>query len=157
MKKEFSHINEKGAPEMVDISAKEITSRTAVATGQIEVGCDIMQTLEDEDFKTKKGSILQTAIIAATMAVKKTFETIPLCHQIPVSACTVDIVPAADMFKISCTVKTNSRTGVEMEALNGVSVAALTIYDMCKAYSKSMVISDIQLEIKKGGKSDYQR
>lgn len=157
MKNELTHINKDGLPEMVDVSDKDVTARVAVASGSIALGAELMEELSKNDFIGKKGSIIQTAMIAATMAVKKTFETIPLCHQIPISSCKVDIKPFEDHFKITCTVKTNSRTGVEMEALNGVSVAALTIYDMCKALSKDMVISGLKLDLKKGGKSDYER
>ena len=106
---------------------------------------------------TKKGSITQTAIIAGTMSVKNTFNTIPLCHQIPISSIKFNIIPDDEGFHIECAVKTNGQTGVEMEALHGVSVAALTIYDMCKALTHDMTISEIKLEKKTGGKSNYER
>lgn len=157
MSKKLTHINEDGQPGMVDVSNKATTIRLASASGKITLGVDIMNALSEEDFTTKKGSIAHTAIIAATMAVKNTYNTIPLCHQIPISSCKVNIDPTNDGFEISCTVKTNSQTGVEMEALHGVSTAALTIYDMCKALSHDMVISDIQLDKKTGGKADYER
>ena len=155
--KKLSHIDKDGTPGMVDVSAKRPTHRVAAASGKIVLGKDIMNLLAKEGFHTKKGSIAQTAIIAATMAVKNTFNTIPLCHQIPIGACKVFIEPASDGFYMKCVVKTNGQTGVEMEALHGVAVAGLTIYDMCKALSHDMSIINIQLDKKTGGKHDYQR
>lgn len=157
MPKQLTHINKEGQPGMVDVSAKANTARVASASGKITLGLEIMQSLASDGYATKKGSIAQTAIIAATMAVKNTYNTIPLCHQIPIASCKVNVDPSEDGFKVSCTVKTNGQTGVEMEALHGVSTAALTIYDMCKALSHDMQISDIQLDKKTGGKSDYER
>jgi len=142
---------------MVDISSKDASLRVATATGQIRVGSDIMSQLKKGGFNTKKGSIIQTAIIAATMAIKNTSITIPLCHQIPITSIKVEINPESTLFDIRCTVKTISGTGVEMEALHGVSVAALTIYDMCKALTQKMEIGHISLKSKSGGKNDYQR
>jgi len=157
MEKKLSHLNADGQPAMVDVSDKKNTARQAIASGKVVVGLDVMKLLADTGFSTKKGSIIQTAIIAATMAVKNTFNTIPLCHQIPITGCKVEITTEAGTFDIRCRVKTNGQTGVEMEALHGVSVAALTIYDMCKAVSHDMVIGDIQLEEKTGGKNDYKK
>lgn len=157
MPKQLTHINQEGQPGMVDVSDKATTVRVASASGKIALGTAIMASLSKDGYATKKGSIAQTAIIAATMAVKNTYNTIPLCHQIPITSCMVNIDPVSDGFDISCTVKTNGQTGVEMEALHGVSTAALTIYDMCKALSHDMLISDIQLDKKTGGKSDYER
>ena len=134
----LSHINEEGLPSMVDVSEKSISARLATAKGRISIDKDVMQSLKDSAYNSKKGSIVQTAIIAATMAVKNTFNTIPLCHQIPISSCKFQIDPDDNGFAISCTVKTNSQTGVEMEALTAASVAALTLYDMCKAVDKGM-------------------
>ena len=116
-----------------------------------------MAILKEKKFSTKKGGVAQTAIIAATMAVKKTYENIPFCHQIPISSCKIFIDPFDEGFAIQCIVKTNGRTGVEMEALQGVSTAALTIYDMCKALGQEMRIENIQLDSKSGGKNDYER
>jgi cyclic pyranopterin phosphate synthase len=156
-KKELSHIDDRGLPGMVDVSEKSLTQRFASASGEILIDEDIMEKMKDGGFNTKKGSIIQTAIIAATMAVKKTYDTIPLCHQIPIASCKVNIDPQKNGFKINCKVKTISQTGVEMEALHGVSIAALTIYDMCKALSHDMKISNIALHEKTGGKNDYKR
>jgi len=155
MEKKLSHLDKEGMPGMVDVSDKVVSSREARASGSIFIGKDVMKVLAADGFNTKKGSIAQIAVIAGTMAVKNTFNTIPLCHQIPISSCKINVIPGEDAFAIDCTVKTNSQTGVEMEALNGVSTAALTIYDMCKALTHEMVISDVKLELKTGGKEDY--
>ena len=153
----LSHVDEKGLPGMVDVSDKSTTSRLAIAQAQIEVGEQVMSVLKKEGFNTKKGSIIQTAIIAGTMSVKRTYDTIPLCHQIPISSCKIDIIPNDSRFDIKCAVKTIAQTGVEMEALHGASVAALTIYDMCKALTHDLKISNIVLLEKSGGKNDYIR
>lgn len=155
--KKLTHLDENNQPGMVDVSHKKITTRKAVASGQVILGDTIMKSLQEKNFATKKGSITQTAIIAATMAVKNTCNTIPLCHQIPITSIKVLIDSRDSGFDITCTVKTNSQTGVEMEALNGVSVAALTIYDMCKAISHDIQISNIQLNEKSGGKNDFKK
>ncbi len=157
MSKSLTHIDNQGLPGMVDVSEKNTTSRIAQAVGKIILGKSLMTQLEDEGYSTKKGSIAQTAIIAATMAVKNTYNTIPLCHQIPISSCKVFVEPTVAGFDLVCRVKTIGQTGVEMEALHGVSVAALTIYDMCKALSHDIQITDIVLDSKTGGKYDYQR
>lgn len=153
----LTHINKEGLPGMVDVSDKKVTHRIAEASGELVIEKALMERLVEQGFETSKGSIIQTAIIAGTMAVKKTYETIPFCHQIPISSCKIKIETKEDRFLIKCMVKTNSNTGVEMEALHGVSVAALAIYDMCKAWSQNMTISNIQLEQKQGGKNDFQR
>ena len=156
-KGKLSHVDEKGLPGMVDVSHKSASLRTAEATGQIDLGKSVMGHLRQENFNSTKGSIIQSAIIAATMAVKNTFNTIPFCHQIPITSIKVEIDPDDTSFNIICTVKTISNTGVEMEALHGVSIAALTIYDMCKALTHDMVIKNISLKSKSGGKNDYKR
>ncbi|AYN68516.1 cyclic pyranopterin monophosphate synthase MoaC [Euzebyella marina] len=153
----LSHIDEAGNASMVDVSDKKITSRTAIASGKVSFPKSVFETLAGQDFLGKKGSIIQTAVIAGIQAVKKTSELIPLCHQLSLSKVHIEIVPFENSsLKITCTVKCNEKTGVEMEALTGVSVSALTIYDMCKALSHDIVISDIQLNEKTGGKSDYR-
>ena len=153
----LSHINEDGNASMVDVSEKQMTSRIAVASGRVLFPSEVFKVLSNQDFLGKKGSIVQTAVIAGIQGVKKTSELIPLCHQINLTKIDVDIVPGENEFHIMCTVKCNDKTGVEMEALTGVSVAALTIYDMCKALSQDIVISAIQLERKSGGKNDFER
>ncbi len=157
MSKELSHIDEAGNASMVDVSNKQTTVRTAIASGKVVFPSDVFETLAAQDFLGHKGSIIQTAVIAGIQAVKKTSELIPLCHQINLSKIQIDITPVENALQISCKVKCNEQTGVEMEALTGVSVSALTIYDMCKALSHDIRISEIQLEHKTGGKNDFNR
>ncbi len=157
MDKQLSHINEHGEAAMVDVSTKPVSSRVAVATGLVIFPQKVFQTLKQGQFTNKKGSIIQTAVIAGIQAVKKTADLIPLCHQLSLSKIHIEIQPQENSLEIVCTVKCNERTGVEMEALTGVSVSALTIYDMCKALSHDIVIDKIQLNHKSGGKSEYNR
>ncbi len=157
MKNELSHIDEAGKAAMVDVSEKHTTTRTAVASGSVLFPVKVFETLAAQDFLGSKGSIIQTAVIAGIQAVKKTSELIPLCHQLNISKINIDIQPKNNTLQIVCMVKCNERTGVEMEALTGVSVAALTIYDMCKALSHDIAISEIKLEQKSGGKNDFKR
>jgi cyclic pyranopterin phosphate synthase len=141
---------------MVDITGKEANRRTAVAEAKMTLGTGIMAKLEGGDLQGPKGPVFQTAIIAGTMAVKKTSELIPFCHPLPVEACDFGIIPESDGITIRCTVTTTGKTGVEMEAITGASVAALTVYDMCKALNKGIVIRETRLISKSGGKSgDY--
>ena len=142
---------------MVDVSTKNASTRTARASGKVIFAPDVFDILAGKDFLGPKGSIIQTAVIAGIQAVKKTAELIPLCHQLNLSKVQIDITPANNALQIFCSVKCNERTGVEMEALTGVSVSALTIYDMCKALSHDITISEIRLEEKTGGKNDYKR
>lgn len=141
---------------MVDVSAKPATARSATAGVTVVLGKEITQELSELDFQTKKGSILHTAVIAGTMAAKNTAVTIPLCHNIPLSSIKfkTDILPDIGIY-LQATVKTQANTGVEMEALHAASVAALTVYDMCKSRSQAIRITDLQLLEKRGGKSDY--
>ena len=157
MEKKLSHINASGNAEMVDVSEKQVSSRIAIASGRVLFPTEVFKELQQQDFLGKKGSIVQTAVIAGIQGVKKTSELIPLCHQINLTKIDVDIGPGDNQFLITCTVKCDGKTGVEMEALTGVSAAALTIYDMCKALSQDIVISTVQLERKSGGKNDYER
>ena len=149
----LSHINEKGEARMVDVTAKEETLRYARATGRIRVGEEVLRVVEEGS--AAKGDVLGTARIAGIMAAKKTPELIPLCHPLLLTKVSVDFQVRPDSKEILCTceVRISGKTGVEMEALTGVSVALLTIYDMCKAVDKTMEISDIRLEEKSGGKS----
>lgn len=153
----LSHINKEGNAEMVDVSAKASTARSATATGEVIFPKAVFEILSKDGFLSKKGSIFQIAEIAGIQAVKKTADLIPLCHQLALSKIKIEIQPQENSLKLSCTVKCTERTGVEMEALTGVSVAALTIYDMCKALSHEIVVSNIQLEQKTGGKNDFNR
>ncbi|WP_281542871.1 cyclic pyranopterin monophosphate synthase MoaC [Maribacter aestuarii] len=157
MTKKLSHLDETGNASMVDVSEKQATVRTAVASGKVAFPPAIFDTLVSKDFLGSKGSIIQTAVIAGIQAVKKTADLIPLCHQLNLSKIQIDIVPVENALQIICKVKCNELTGVEMEALTGVSVSALTIYDMCKALSHDIEISEIKLEQKSGGKNDFNR
>lgn len=153
MGKEFSHFDHKGNAVMVDVSGKEPTFRTAVATGYISVGAEIMAAVTGGN--VKKGDVLGVARVAGIMGVKQTSSLIPMCHPLPIQKCTVDFQLDQENSRIHvyCTVKTEGKTGVEMEALTGVQVTLLTIYDMCKAIDKHMVMSEIHLVEKTGGKS----
>jgi len=156
--KELSHVNEQGLPGMVDVSGKAVTTRVAVAEGVVRFPKDIFEQLQGQDFLTKKGAVIQTAVVAGVMAVKKTSELIPLCHPLALTGCKIEIVPEGESsLKITCRVRCEGKTGVEMEALTGVSGAALCIYDMCKALSHDILITGIQLQTKTGGKSDFNR
>ncbi len=157
MSKELSHIDETGKASMVDVSNKQTSVRTAAASGKVFFPSDVFDTLASQDFLGHKGSIIQTAVIAGIQAVKKTAELIPLCHQLNLSKVQIDITPVDHTLQVVCKVKCKEQTGVEMEALTGVSVSALTIYDMCKALSHDIRISEIQLEQKTGGKNDFKR
>jgi cyclic pyranopterin monophosphate synthase len=159
-KKDFTHLDKKtGNPNMVDVGAKVVSQRMAMATCRVVLGKEIVQTLTDKsDIFTKKGPVFQTAIIAGTMGAKKTSDLIPLCHPIGLDDCKISIEVANDTeVLVRCTTKVSGKTGVEMEALTGASVAALTIYDMCKGFSQDIIIKELQLEEKKGGKSDFKR
>lgn len=155
---DFTHINEKGEANMVDISPKSETSRIAVATGTIRVSDKVINAVAGhDDRELKKGDIIGAARIAGIMAAKKTADLIPLCHQLLLTEVKVDFEVLSSESKIKCTVRVSlcGRTGAEMEALTAVSVALLTIYDMCKAVDRSMEIGDIMLLEKDGGKSGH--
>lgn len=155
---EFSHLDPQGNPSMVDVGDKAITRRTARARSIVVLGPEIMDQLEGGDIKTKKGSVFQTAILAGIMASKKTGELIPLCHPLSLDKCAVDIhVNEQREVVIDCTAIITAKTGVEMEALTGATVAALTVYDMCKAFSHDIVIKETKLMEKTGGKRDFRR
>lgn len=155
MEQKFSHIDDNNQPTMVDVSQKAVTQRTAVAECTVILPAAVKQALEGDDIHTKKGPVIQTAIIAGVMAAKKTHELIPFCHPIGLEKCTIRITPTAEQnLKVSCECLIHAKTGIEMEALTGCSVAALTVYDMCKALSHDIVISDTRLVKKTGGKSD---
>ena len=153
----FTHLDAAGNPSMVDVGNKNVTRRTAVAQAIVVLGDEIMDKLENQDIQTKKGPVFQTAILAGIMGAKKTSELIPLCHPLALEKVGVDIaINEAREVVITCTARLSGKTGVEMEALTGASVAALTIYDMCKAFSHDIVIKSTRLLEKTGGKSDYQ-
>jgi len=151
----LNHIDKKNRPTMVDISSKKTTKRTATATAKIIFPEAVKNHFKDGDLQTKKGPVIDTAIIAGTLAVKKTHDLIPFCHPLNINACHISIEPDDNQdFIITCEVGIEHKTGVEMEALTGVSVAALTVYDMCKSLSHDIVITDISLQKKTGGKTD---
>jgi cyclic pyranopterin monophosphate synthase len=153
----LSHIDPNGNPAMVDVGAKSVSRRTASARSVVALGPDIMQHLTGADIQTRKGPVFQTAIIAGTMAAKRTDDLIPLCHSLGLDNCQITITAEGSDAIVDCTVSTEGKTGVEMEALVGASVAALTIYDMCKALSHDIVIRETKLMEKTGGKRDFKR
>lgn len=154
----LSHLDSNGDVTMVDVSGKTATTREATAVGQVRFPSDIYQQIKAADGMTKKGSITQTAHIAGIMAAKRTHDLIPLCHPLPLDkiGLTFDYDDALNSISVSAVVKVTHKTGVEMEALTAVSVACLTIYDMTKALSHDIIIDDIHLIKKTGGKSDYK-
>jgi len=156
-KRRFSHVDSQGNPTMVDVGGKKITARRAVAKSLVVLNEEILEHLTSDEIHTKKGPVFQTAITAGIMAVKRTSDLIPLCHPLPLENCKITIEVLELQAEITCTVSVNGKTGVEMEALTGASVAALTIYDMCKAFSHDIVIKDTRLYEKTGGKNDFRR
>ena len=155
--KSFSHVDSQGNPTMVDVGNKSVTARSATAKSVVVLNKEIMRQLTNDEIHTKKGPVFQTAITAGIMAVKRTSDLIPLCHPLPVENCKVSIESSGTEVEVTCTVGLNGKTGVEMEALTGASVAALTIYDMCKAFSHDLVIKETRLISKSGGKNDFKR
>ncbi len=149
----LTHFDAKGDAHMVDVSEKPVTSRVAVAAGSVKMGLETLEMITEG--RAKKGDVLGVARLAGIMGAKKTSDLIPLCHPLPVTKVSLDLTPdpALPGIRIEATVKTTGQTGVEMEALSAVSVAALTVYDMVKAVEKSMEITDIRLILKDGGKS----
>ncbi|SVA48638.1 uncharacterized protein METZ01_LOCUS101492 [marine metagenome] len=141
---------------MVDVSGKAVTHRTAVAEAMVHLGPELARMLK-ETGSTKKGPVIQTAVIAGIQGSKRTSDLIPMCHPLPLSAVEVDIQLEGEKARIQVQVKTSNQTGVEMEALTGASVAALTLYDMCKSISKAMIIESVRLLKKTGGKSGEYR
>lgn len=157
-KKTLTHLDASGLPAMVDVSAKAATARLAMAECRVRFPVKVAAQLHASGLRSAKGGIVETAIIAGTMAVKRTHELIPFCHPLPIDGCRIVIDWDGDSaLKIECSVTTTHRTGVEMEALTGVTVAALTVYDMCKALSHDIVIGPAKLLHKHGGKSDVGR
>ncbi|MCC8426282.1 cyclic pyranopterin monophosphate synthase MoaC [Mucilaginibacter sp. UR6-11] len=154
----FSHLDQAGKATMVDVSEKIVTRRTATARSIVFLPDEVLTQLIDGDLQTKKGSVFQTAIIAGIMAAKKTGDLIPLCHPLGLDNCKIDIqLNSKNEVIIDCTATITAKTGIEMEALVGASIAALTIYDMCKALSHDIVIKETRLIEKTGGKRDFKR
>ncbi len=150
-------MDSQGNPTMVDVGSKDITARRAVAKSLVVLNDEILEHLTSDEIHTKKGPVFQTAITAGIMAVKRTSDLIPLCHPLLLENCQVTIVVKGIQAEVTCTVSLMGKTGVEMEALTGATVAALTIYDMCKAFSHDIVIKDTRLYEKTGGKNDFSR
>jgi cyclic pyranopterin phosphate synthase len=153
----LTHVDSRNRPTMVDVGDKAVTVRTARARATVIFPADILSAqTSGEELKTKKGPVFTTAIVAGVMAAKRTHELIPFCHPIPFENCelTIEWGELGEVI-VECAVRATHKTGVEMEALNGASVAALTIYDMCKALSHGIRISEVKLVAKAGGKQDY--
>jgi cyclic pyranopterin phosphate synthase len=156
--KDFAHLDKKGKASMVDVSEKKITHRVAIAQSIVVLPGEVLDKLIDEDIQTKKGSVFQTAIIAGIMAAKKAGELIPLCHPLGLDHCKIDIdINDQKELVIICAASVTAKTGIEMEALMGATIAALTVYDMCKGLSHNIGIKEIKLLKKTGGQNDFER
>jgi cyclic pyranopterin monophosphate synthase len=151
----FSHLDEEQRPTMVDVSGKAASKRTAVAQTRVRFPPAVATALREGGLRSPKGPVFDTAIIAGVMGAKRTHELIPFCHPLGIENCLITIEMEGDCALIRCTVSVHHKTGVEMEALTGASIAALTVYDMCKALSHDIVIGDTRLLAKDGGKSRY--
>ncbi|WP_089380251.1 cyclic pyranopterin monophosphate synthase MoaC [Lutibacter agarilyticus] len=157
MEHKFSHINKNNQPKMVNVGDKNSTKRKAIAKATMFLGTEIIAHFNNDELHTKKGPVFQTAIIAGIQAVKKTSELIPMCHPLLINGVDITIeISDSEHIEILCTVSIEGKTGVEMEALTGANIAALTVYDMCKAISQKMVIKEVKLVQKSGGKSDIK-
>lgn len=152
----LTHIDATGNPTMVDVSEKAITRRMASAQAIVHVGKEIISQIKDEDLITKKGSVFQAAILAGIMGAKKTADLIPLCHPLGLEDCTIEIKSSGEDIIITSMATVSAKTGVEMEALTSATIAALTVYDMCKAMSHHILIKEIRLLEKTGGKKDFK-
>jgi cyclic pyranopterin phosphate synthase len=149
-------VDEEGRPAMVDVTAKHQSLRIATASAMVRFPREAFDSLRASDFATAKGPVIHTAIVAGTLAAKRTHELIPFCHPLGLERCDISIAAAGDdLLEVRCTTAVHHRTGVEMEALTGAAVAALTVYDMCKSLSHGIVIEAVRLLAKTGGKSDY--
>ncbi|MCX8489815.1 MAG: cyclic pyranopterin monophosphate synthase MoaC [Cyclobacteriaceae bacterium] len=157
MKNKFTHIHASGNPQMVDVSGKKVTHRMAKARAVVFLGKEIMSLLKDDELITKKGPVFQTAIIAGVMGAKKTAELIPFCHPLGLEDVQIMITPEKETVVIHATTRVTGKTGVEMEALTAASIAALTVYDMCKALSHEITIKEVKLMEKVGGKKNFKR
>ncbi|MDQ6610063.1 MAG: cyclic pyranopterin monophosphate synthase MoaC [Bacteroidota bacterium] len=154
---DFTHLDKLGMVNMVNVTDKQTSTRTATARAIVHLPFEVLQKFTGDDIQTKKGAVFQIAIIAGIMAAKKTGDLIPLCHPLALDDCKIFIGLENNELIIDCTTSITAKTGVEMEALTGVSVAALTVYDMCKALSHDIVIKEIKLLEKTGGKHDFKR
>ena len=155
MTHEFTHVDAQRQPAMVDVGGKAVTHRTAMARALVRFPGPVAEALREAGFETSKGPVFHTAIIAGVMAAKRTHELIPFCHPLGIENCRIEIdMNERAEAEVRCTVSVHHRTGVEMEALTGAAVAALTIYDMCKALSHEIVVAELRLLEKRGGKRD---
>jgi cyclic pyranopterin phosphate synthase len=153
----FNHLNQKNNPTMVNVSDKKITKRTAIAKASMFLGKEVISHFTNDELITKKGPVFQTAIIAGIQAVKKTSELIPMCHPLLINGVDIDInIVDDEHIEVYCKVIIEGKTGVEMEALTGANITCLTIYDMCKSISQEMIIKEVKLLEKTGGKSDIR-
>ena len=153
----FTHINKKGNPKMVNISDKKVTKRTAIAKATMFLGDVVIANFTNSELITKKGPVFQTAIIAGIQGVKKTSELIPMCHPLLINGVDIGVnIVDKEHIEVFCKVTITGKTGVEMEALTGANITCLTIYDMCKSISQKMVIKEVKLLEKTGGKSDIK-
>ena len=153
----FNHLNKKNNPTMVNVSDKKITKRTAIAKASMFLGTEVISHFTNDELITKKGPVFQTAIIAGIQAVKKTSELIPMCHPLLINGVDIDInIVDDEHIEVFCKVIIEGKTGVEMEALTGANITCLTIYDMCKSISQEMIIKEVKLLEKTGGKSDIR-
>jgi cyclic pyranopterin phosphate synthase len=152
----LSHVDDAGRPAMVDVTAKYETLRVATAIARLRFPAAVFEQLKSSGFETAKGPVFNTAIVAGTMAAKRTHDLIPFCHPLGLERCEITIDADATGLEVRCTTAVHHRTGVEMEALTGATIAALTVYDMCKALSHDIVIEETRLLSKSGGKSDYR-
>ena len=153
----FTHLDSERHPAMVDVSDKTPSKRTATAEARVRFPAAVAAALRDGGGRSAKGPVFDTAIVAGVMGAKRTHELIPFCHPLGLEDCCINIVLDGDSAVIRCTVSVHHKTGVEMEALTGASIAALTVYDMCKALSHDILIEDLRLLAKDGGKSRYVR
>ncbi|MFM1886799.1 MAG: cyclic pyranopterin monophosphate synthase MoaC [Pseudomonadota bacterium] len=153
----LTHLDAQNRPAMVDVGAKAVTRREATAEARVDLPAGVARELAATGHRTKKGPVFDTAIIAGTMAAKRTHELIPFCHPLPLDGVRIEVATRRGGLRITCTVSVEHRTGVEMEALTGASVAALTVYDMCKALSHDISIGPVRLLAKRGGKRDFRR
>lgn len=153
----LTHLDATHRPTMVDVGGKVATAREAVAQARIRLPAKVARELARTGHRTQKGPVFDTAVIAGVLAAKRTHELIPFCHPLPLDHVSIDVAARRGGLLITCRVRVTHRTGVEMEALTGASIAALTVYDMCKALSHDIVIDSVRLLHKRGGKHDFTR
>jgi len=154
---QLTHLDAANRPTMVDVGGKDVSRRTATAEARIGLPAAVQRALRASGHRTRKGPVFDTAVIAGVMAAKRTAELIPFCHPLPLSNCAIEIEAVRGGLRVRCTVSVEHRTGVEMEALTGATVAALTVYDMCKALSHDIRIEQVRLLAKRGGSRDFTR